>query len=235
MARDYVCLYHSYLDAIQALGDAERGRLLTAMLEYSLTGATGHLNGNERFIWPLVKAQIDRDSEKYDEKCRVNAENGSKRTQANATERKQTLPNASETSQGKGKGEYKGKGKGKGKGEGKGENTGPAPARTAYGQYMWIKLTDDEYKRLLVDLGQVELDRCIAYVDESAQSSGNKNRWKDWNLVIRRCHRDKWGLSTKNPPKSMQPGADTNPTQDRIKVNADWLDEFLAGQEAGSE
>lgn len=235
MARDYVCLYHSYLDAIQALGDAERGRLLTAMLEYSLTGATGHLNGNERFIWPLVKAQIDRDSEKYDEKCRVNAENGSKRTQANATERKQTLPNASETSQGKGKGEYKGKGKGKGKGEGKGENTGPAPARTAYGQYMWIKLTDDEYKRLLVDLGQVELDRCIAYVDESAQSSGNKNRWKDWDLVIRRCHRDKWGLSTKNPPKSMQPGADTNPTQDRIKVNADWLDEFLAGQEAGSE
>lgn len=231
MARDYVCLYHSYLDAIQALGDAERGRLLTAMLEYSLTGATGHLNGNERFIWPLVKAQIDRDSEKYDEKCRVNAENGSKRTQANATERKQTLPNASETSQGKGKGEYKGKGKGKGEGE----NTGPAPARTAYGQYMWIKLTDDEYKRLLVDLGQVELDRCIAYVDESAQSSGNKNRWKDWNLVIRRCHRDKWGLSTKNPPKSMQPGADTNPTQDRIKANADWLDKFLAGQEAGSE
>lgn len=229
MARDYVCLYHSYLDAIQALGDAERGRLLTAMLEYSLTGATGHLNGNERFIWPLVKAQIDRDSEKYDEKCRVNAENGSKRTQANATERKQTLPNASETSQGKGKGEYKGKGKGKGEGE----NTGPAPARTAYGQYMWIKLTDDEYKRLLVDLGQVELDRCIAYVDESAQSSGNKNRWKDWNLVIRRCHRDKWGLSTKNPPKSMQPGADTNPTQDRIKANADWLDEFLAEQEAG--
>lgn len=64
MARDYVCLYHSYLDAVQALGDAERGRLFTAMLEYSLTGATGHLSGNERFIFPMVKAQIDRDKEK---------------------------------------------------------------------------------------------------------------------------------------------------------------------------
>ena len=64
MARDYVCLYHSYLDAIQALGDAERGRLLTAMLEYSLTGTTGHLGGNERFIFPMVKAQIDRDKKK---------------------------------------------------------------------------------------------------------------------------------------------------------------------------
>ena len=235
MARDYVCLYHSYLDAIQALGDAERGRLLTAMLEYSLSGATGHLSGNERFIWPLVKAQIDRDAEKYDKKCQINAENGSKRTQANATERKRTLPNATETSQGKGKGEYKGKGKGKGKneGEGKGENIGPAPARTAYGQYKWVKLTDDEYQRLLSDLGQVELDRCIAYVDESAQSTGNKNSWRDWNLVVRRCHRDKWGLNTKSPPKSMRPGTDTNPTPERIKANADWLDEFLAEQEAG--
>ena len=35
MAREYICLYHSYLDAIEALDDAERGRLLTAMLEYT--------------------------------------------------------------------------------------------------------------------------------------------------------------------------------------------------------
>jgi len=60
MARDYVCLYHSYLDAIQALGDAERGRLLTAMLEYSITGAAPQLGGNERYIFPMVKADIDR-------------------------------------------------------------------------------------------------------------------------------------------------------------------------------
>lgn len=64
MARDYVCLYHSYLDAVQALGDAERGRLFTAMLEYSITGAAGHLPGNERFLFPMVKAQIDRDKAK---------------------------------------------------------------------------------------------------------------------------------------------------------------------------
>ena len=231
MAMEYVCLYHSYLDAIQALGDAERGRLLTAMLEYSIQGASGHLSGNERFIWPLMKAQIDRDKASYSDKCRRNSENRRQRPSTTVNDRQRPSTTVNEINQGKGKGEYKGKGKGKGEGE----NTGPAPARTAYGQYMWIKLTDDEYKRLLVDLGQVELDRCIAYVDESAQSSGNKNRWKDWNLVIRRCHRDKWGLSTKNPPKSMQPGADTNPTQDRIKANADWLDKFLAGQEAGSE
>ena len=48
------------------------------------------------------------------------------------------------------------------------------------------------------DLGEAELRRCITYVDESAQSSKNKNKWSDWNLVVRRCHRDGWGLSKKN-------------------------------------
>ena len=69
-----------------------------------------------------------------------------------------------------------------------------APTRHAHGQYQWVKLTGEEYSRLLADLGEAELARCIAYVDEAAQSTGNKNKWKDWNLTIRKCHRDGWGL-----------------------------------------
>ena len=123
MARDYICLYHSYLDAIQALGDAERGRLLTAMLEYSITGAAPQLGGNERYIFPLIKAQIDRDRDRYNSKCAQNAESARKRTQANASERYQTQANGSEGSQDKGKG--KGKGKGEGKDEGKDKDDSP--------------------------------------------------------------------------------------------------------------
>ena len=73
-------------------------------------------------------------------------------------------------------------------------STPAKPARKSYGQYGWVKLSDEEYSRLSNDLGQAELERCIAYIDESAQSTGNKNKWRDWNLVIRRCHRDRWGL-----------------------------------------
>ena len=113
--RDYVCLYHSYLDAIQALSDAERGRLFTAMLEYSITGAAGHLGGNERFLFPMVKAQIDRDRENYETKCRKNRENGKKG--ANAPERTQPPPNAGERPPNAPQGKGKGKGKGKGEGE----------------------------------------------------------------------------------------------------------------------
>lgn len=73
----------------------------------------------------------------------------------------------------------------------------PAPAKAArksYGEFGWVKLTDEEYRRLLNDLGEAEVKRCIAYIDESAQSTRNKNKWRDWNLVVRRCAKDGWGL-----------------------------------------
>lgn len=87
----------------------------------------------------------------------------------------------------------------------------PAPAkkqaRKSFGKFGWVKLTDEEYNRLLNDLGQAEVERCIAYVDESAQTTRNKNKWRDWNLVIRKCSRDGWGVradTRKNEPKRRQ-------------------------------
>lgn len=72
-------------------------------------------------------------------------------------------------------------------------NESSASTRHKHGQYGWVLLTDAEYDRLLNEFGAEELKRCITYIDESAQSSGNKNKWRDWNLVIRRCSRDRWG------------------------------------------
>lgn len=83
---------------------------------------------------------------------------------------------------------------------------GAAPsveAKKSFGEYGWVKLTESEYNRLLNDLGKAEVNRCIAYVDESAKMTGNKNKWRDWNLVVRKCHREQWGVSrqkTSNAP-----------------------------------
>ena len=46
----YIKLFVDYLDAIEPLGDAERGRLFTALLDYARTGEAPRLSGNERFI-----------------------------------------------------------------------------------------------------------------------------------------------------------------------------------------
>lgn len=58
----YIKLFVDYLDAIEPLGDAERGRLFTSLLEYARTGEAPQLGGNERFLFPMMRAQIDRDS-----------------------------------------------------------------------------------------------------------------------------------------------------------------------------
>ena len=78
-----------------------------------------------------------------------------------------------------------------------------AQARHAHGEFGWVKLSDEEYSRLETDLGAAELARCIKYIDESAQGNGNKNKWSDWNLVIRRCHREKWGLREQRADKGL--------------------------------
>ena len=75
MALESFNAYHSYLKSIELLNDAERGRLFTACLQYSMTGEVPDLRGNERFVFPMMKEQIDRDKAKYDAKCKANKSN----------------------------------------------------------------------------------------------------------------------------------------------------------------
>ena len=74
----YVCLYSRYLQTLAPFTDAERGRIMTAMLTYATTGAIPTFEGNERYIWPTIQAQIDRDNAAYQEKCQKNQVNGAK-------------------------------------------------------------------------------------------------------------------------------------------------------------
>ncbi len=95
MALESFNAYHSYLDTMEALNDAECGRLFRALLEYSATGAAPELRGNERFVFPGMRSQIDRDIEKYKAKCARNRENGEKgggHSPPNAPERPRTPP-----------------------------------------------------------------------------------------------------------------------------------------------
>lgn len=61
----YIKVFVDYLEALEPLGDAERGRLFTSLLTYARTGEAPQLNGNERFIFPMMRANIDRDTPKY--------------------------------------------------------------------------------------------------------------------------------------------------------------------------
>lgn len=64
--------------------------------------------------------------------------------------------------------------------------------KKSYGEYGWVKLTPAQYRRLEKLMGFATLQKCIDYVDRSAQTTNNKNRWSDWDVLLRRCYEGKW-------------------------------------------
>lgn len=66
MARNYAALPYDYLEEMDALNDAEFGRLTRALLVYSMTGEQIALCGNERFFVKRMMAQEDRFKASYD-------------------------------------------------------------------------------------------------------------------------------------------------------------------------
>lgn len=65
MARAYCKAYFDWIQQMDALSDAEKGRLFTAILYYAQTGITA-ISGRESILFPSFKAQIDRDIKCYE-------------------------------------------------------------------------------------------------------------------------------------------------------------------------
>jgi len=196
MAKEYVCLYYSYLDAIQPLSDEERGRLLTAILIYGSTGQMPEMTGNERFVFPAIRGQIDRDGENYTQRCEKNARNARDRwngprpeqnaqmqSHANASERMQTHATACETCQGEGKGKDKCEGKGEGeKGDGK-----RASARTTT---RFVKPTVEEIAAYCAERGNgIDAQRFFDNYEANGWRRGN-TPIKDWKACVRTWERN---------------------------------------------
>lgn len=78
MPEHYFKLFPDILESWAELTDEECGRLVRALAVYSRTGQPPPMTGNERFLFPVHRAQIDRDMESYANRCEANAENGKK-------------------------------------------------------------------------------------------------------------------------------------------------------------
>ena len=98
----YLKVYTDFAEAMEALSDAERGRLFMSMLQYASTGEAGTLSGAERFEWPIAKKNIDRaqaELEKRAENGRKGGrpkkanESGEKQPKAKESKKKQTKDN----------------------------------------------------------------------------------------------------------------------------------------------
>lgn len=66
MGRPGIMIYFDILEPVQMLTNAERGQLLTAMLEYGKEGKEPAFTGRLALAWGFVRPKIDVDGERYD-------------------------------------------------------------------------------------------------------------------------------------------------------------------------
>lgn len=95
MAKEYFKMWNSYLKSVEPLNDSERGRLFSALIQYNITQKAPALKGNERFLFPMMKENLDREREIYNRIVERNAENGKSggRPKSGTNEKTQKNPN----------------------------------------------------------------------------------------------------------------------------------------------
>lgn len=83
MARDYTALPFEYLEEMDYLSDAEYGRLIRALQNYSITGEEPEkLSGQEKGHWKRVRNREDRYRVSFDASDRAKSERGAKAANA---------------------------------------------------------------------------------------------------------------------------------------------------------
>ncbi len=78
MARNYAALPHEYRDTLESLSDAEFGRLIRWLLDYSATGKTAPLSGRESILCATVRFREDQFQASFAEVDRSRSEAGRK-------------------------------------------------------------------------------------------------------------------------------------------------------------
>ena len=119
--------------------------------------------------------------------------------------------------------------------EGKeGKNISPLPPLHSYGEYKHVRLTDEQYKKLVDDFGQDLTDGGIKTVDEYCEMNGKS--YKNYALTIR-----KWGITRAREEEKKHgtgSGTETTPQQDYddwYRRMAEIAGDVRRGSESGTD
>lgn len=136
--KEYVKLWVSYRTYFEPYDAEQIGNIVLAMLDYKEYGQEPHFDGEERFVWPAIRREIDTSSDAQEKQAKANQENGRKGGRppkpeafSESEEKRKNPLGFSENEK------SHGKGKGKGKGYGQGESN--ARARDAEFETFWAE------------------------------------------------------------------------------------------------
>ena len=95
MAKKFFHFYHSYSELFEVLSGDSAKRVMMHVAEYSERGCSSVRleSAEEKILARMMVQQIDRDDEKYDEKCRANRENAMRRWHGDGTKQGKTDEN----------------------------------------------------------------------------------------------------------------------------------------------
>lgn len=94
MAMSFLKVYFDFEDRTEMLNEVEQGRLLLTMLRYAQGKTLPELKGNERYLFPVFKGDIDRERAAYATKVENGAKGG--RPAKSKTENNLAKPNETE-------------------------------------------------------------------------------------------------------------------------------------------
>lgn len=230
-----VMIYFDTAPALELMKDAERGKMFSAILEYGQYGTQPKFTGNLEIVWAMIKPRIDADNGRYI----IAKQKNRYATYIREAKKRDEVPlsfaewvasvdivrypalsndiqlqhnyNSDSTTATDSATEPTIE---------RGADKPPPAPRREYGENGWVKLTDAQHEKLLDDLGAAELERIIRYLDEYAQMNGNKNRWKDWNAVIRKAARERWGMNRERQDAKNRPHTEAD-----YRTGGDFFDE----------
>lgn len=180
----YLKVYTDFAEAMEALSDAERGRLFMSMLQYASTGEAGTLSGAERFVWPIAKQNIDRAQAEL-EKRAENGRKGGRPKKATESEEKQKKAKESKKKQTKDN-------KDKDKDNDKENNIIPLspngdipPKGERPPEKRFVKPTADEVQAYCAERGnRVDAQAFVDFYEAKGWKVGS-SPMKDWKAAVR--------------------------------------------------
>ena len=209
MKNKALILHHDYYEVITLLSDEEKGKLLTAIMEYDINGEETEFEDRALLVlFKQIKRSIDVSHKNYESTCKRRSENAKKRWDANAEENMQLHANAyNENENGNEKENENENVNGNEKQTASAENEAAKEAscehthKTPHGEFKNVFLSEEEYAKLKQRTADADkrIDSLSAYMKASGKTyEDHYAQLLNWQIFVKNTPEVK--QKTKKPP-----------------------------------
>lgn len=203
MALSYLQIFSDKVELLEPFDDAERGRLLTAMLAYALQDTEIPLTGNERYVWPVFRQMIDQSKAALHNKQAAGKARHDSSAQQTAAESQQSAADGSSDQQ-TGSSDQQAAAEGHINQESRINNQDPRIKNYEKGskRARFTPPTVDEVAAYAREKGlSMDAQRFCDYFTSNGWKVGGKAPMQDWKAAARNwASRDNLALGRASPP-----------------------------------